>query len=318
LLLLASLGACGGKPAATSLGMATSVDTGTGDDASTSETSTSETSTSDTSDTDTGDTDTSDTDEPSTSAEGCVDGGSPSPDEEIQPAAQHGAPVFQPSPLPIPADLGGGLSECDEFAQDCPFEEKCVAYASTGGTWDANKCVVVQGDGMIGDLCTYEGPIEANDDCDASSACWLVDDQGMGTCMGFCGGAAQAPECPPDQHCLRLYDAVAFCVDGCNPLEQACPEDQACFWTGEAFSCTPTAAKFPAGEPCGDFDDCGTGLICVDAASLPSCNAAACCAEFCDLDCSDLCSQVGTSCVPFFEMSEPLLGETDIGVCMAP
>jgi hypothetical protein len=146
----------------------------------------------------------------------------------------------------------------------------------------------------------------------------LVDDQGMGTCMGFCGGTAQAPECPPDQYCLQLYGVVAFCSDGCNPLEQACPEDQACFWTGEEFSCSPTAAKFPAGEPCGDFDDCGVSLICVDAASLPSCSGTACCAEFCDLDCPDLCSQVGTSCVPFFEMGEDLLGEGDIGVCLAP
>jgi hypothetical protein len=59
-------------------------------------------------------------------------------------------------------------------------------------------------------------------------------------------------------------------------------------------------------------------LICVDAASLPSCGGTACCAEFCDLDCPDLCSQVGTSCVPFFEMGEDLLGEGDIGVCLAP
>jgi hypothetical protein len=314
-LLLASLGACGGKPEATSLGMATSVDAGSSDAATASGTSDSSSDTS-TADADT-DTSTSDTDDPSTTFEGCVDAGNLPPDDE-DPLAFNPSPVFQPNPLPIPQDLGSWPFDCDAFAQDCPVGEKCVPYASTGGTWDTNKCVPVLGDGMIGEPCVYTDPIEVTDDCNASSACWLVDDQGMGTCTGFCGGTAQAPECPLGQYCLQLDGAVAFCVDGCNPLEQACPEDQACFWTGEAFSCTLTAAKFPAGEPCGDFDDCGISMICVDAALLPSCGGASCCAEFCDLDCPDLCSQVGTSCVPFFELGEAPPGEGDIGVCMAP
>lgn len=307
-LLLAAVGACGDKPAATSLGMPTSSETGSSD--GTTATSTSDASTNETS---------SDTDDSSTTLEGCVDGGNLPPDDETEVALNQGQgpPVVLPRPLPIPQDLGSGTSECDEFAQDCPEGEKCVPHASTGGAWDAT-CVPVLGDGMIGEPCTYAGPIEATDDCDASSACWLVDEQGMGTCTGFCGGSAQAPECPLDQYCLQLDGAVAFCVDGCNPLEQACPEGQACVWTGETFACTLTAAKFPAGEPCGDFDDCGISMICVDAASLPSCGGASCCAEFCDLDCPDLCSQVGTSCVPFFAMGEAPPGEGDIGVCVAP
>src|SRR5690606_441875 len=40
----------------------------------------------------------------------------------------------------------GSNSECDPFEQDCPEGEKCVAYASTGGNWDANKCVPINGD----------------------------------------------------------------------------------------------------------------------------------------------------------------------------
>jgi hypothetical protein len=319
LLLLASLGACGGKPEATSLSMATSVGEASSDATTASGTSdsTTDTSTADT-DTSTTDTSTSDTDDPSTSAEGCVDAGNLPPDDYIEVTSNSGPPVIGSKPLPIPADFGSGVSECDEYAQDCPAEEKCVPYASTGGTWNANKCVPVLGDGMIGEPCTYAGAIEATDDCGQDSACWLVDDQGMGTCTGFCGGTAQTPECPPTQYCLQLHGAVAFCIDGCNPLEQACPADQACFWTGDGFSCTLTAAKFPGGEPCGDFDDCGISLICVDAALLPSCGGASCCAEFCDLDCADLCSQVGTSCVPFFELGEAPPGEGDIGICVAP
>jgi hypothetical protein len=272
---------------ATSTTMATSVDGDSGDGMMASDASATDTSATDT--------DTSTTDDSSTSSQGCVDGGNLPPDDEI--------PV---------------ASECDELAQDCPAQEKCVPYSATGGTWNANKCVPVQGDGMIGDPCTYAGPVEATDDCGEDSACWLVDDQGVGTCTGFCSGTAQAPACPPDQQCLQLYDAIAFCVEGCNPLVQACPEGQGCFWTGEAFSCILTAAKFPAGEACGDFDDCRPGLICLDANLLPSCGGASCCAEFCDLDCPDFCSQVGTSCLPFFEMGQAPIGEDDIGVCMAP
>ena len=58
-------------------------------------------------------------------------------------------------------------------------------------------------------------------------------------------------------------------------------------------------------------------MICIDATSLPHCSGAACCAEFCDLDCPDLCSQVGASCVPFFDMGQAPTGDDDIGVCMA-
>ncbi len=296
-VLLAGLHACGGKPtAATSLGMET------GDETATSDSSTS--------------IGTSDTSDSSTSFEGCVDAGNFLTDDEDQVASNPGPPVIQPRPLSIPRDLGSGQSECDVFAQDCPEQEKCVPYASEGGTWDANECVPVQGDGMIGEPCTHS-PIDATDDCDENSACWLVD-EGMGTCTGFCSGSAGAPECPQGQYCLQFGGVVAFCVDGCNPLEQACPAGQACFWTGEVFGCTILAAEIPAGEPCGDFDDCGIGMICVDAASLPSCGGPSCCAEFCDLDCPDPCSQVGTSCVPLFAMGEAPLGEGDIGVCLAP
>jgi len=47
------------------------------------------------------------------------------------------------------------VTACDPFLQGCPEGEKCVAYASTGGNWDANKCVPVFGDAGPGESCIY-------------------------------------------------------------------------------------------------------------------------------------------------------------------
>jgi Mg-chelatase subunit ChlD len=147
----------------------------------------------------------------------------------------------------VPSDDLGGVSECDPFMQDCPEGEKCVAYASTGGPLDANKCVPVTGDGMPGEMCIYDGVVEATDDCDAVSYCWDVTDV-TGTCTQFCAGTADAPVCPEGLECLLAYDgALNLCVDNAgetgetgapdieepevlaNPedeqLEQMCPDE---------------------------------------------------------------------------------------------
>jgi hypothetical protein len=60
-----------------------------------------------------------------------------------------------------PAGDFGWPSECDPFLQDCPEGEKCVSYASSGGSWDANKCVPVLGDGAAGEPCSYGGTTAA-------------------------------------------------------------------------------------------------------------------------------------------------------------
>lgn len=111
----------------------------------------------------------------------------------------------------------GGVAECDPFAQDCPEGEKCVAYASTGGQLDANKCVVINGSGMPGDPCTYGGVVEATDDCNDISYCWdtvPVMDTFQGSCAQFCDGTADAPVCPMGLECLISNDgSVNLCVD---------------------------------------------------------------------------------------------------------
>jgi len=112
------------------------------------------------------------------------------------------------------------LGSCDPFAQDCPEGEKCVAYASSGGDFDANKCVPVLGEGLPGEFCSYTDTVHATDDCNTISYCWNVTD-GEGACAQFCGGNADSPQCPADLECLIGYaGSIALCVEQADEPDQ--------------------------------------------------------------------------------------------------
>src|SRR5690242_2592745 len=149
----------------------------------------------------------------------------------------------------VPMSDFGAVSECDPFAQDCPDGEKCVPYGSTGGNWDANKCVPVTGSGAAGDPCTYGGTVEATDDCDANTHCWDVmdvDGMAVGVCTPFCTGTADDPICPPDTSCLIANDgSINLCVSTCDPLLQDCGSGLACFWANNGFNCIFTTQDIP-------------------------------------------------------------------------
>jgi hypothetical protein len=225
----------------------------------------------------------------------------------------------------VPDEDFAGVSECDPFAQDCPEGEKCVPYGSTGGNWDANKCVTVMGDGVAGDTCTYGGTTEATDDCDADSHCWDVMDDGngnlVGVCTPFCTGTADDPVCPPSTSCLIANEgSITLCIATCDPLVQDCGEGLACFWANNGFNCIFTTQDIPLGEPCGYINDCVAGLICLDATVLPSCGGSACCGSFCDTADTDNCDSLvpGTECTAFFEMGMAPPGYENVGVCIVP
>jgi hypothetical protein len=215
-------------------------------------------------------------------------------------------------------------SECDPFAQDCDDGEKCVPYASSGSNWDASKCVQVMGDQAVGEPCSYAGAEEGTDDCDATSMCWNVmdiDGELVGTCTPFCMGSADAPECPEGSSCNLSGDGVlTLCIFDCDPLLQDCAEGLACYWANSNFSCIFTTQDIPPGDPCGFVNDCVAGNICLDATTLPSCNGAACCSPFCNLELPDQTCDVlpGSTCVPFFEDGMAPPGDEDIGVCIVP
>jgi hypothetical protein len=216
-----------------------------------------------------------------------------------------------------------GLPEpCDNFMQDCPDGEKCVAYSSDGGYWDSTKCVPVLGDQAAGEPCTYDGIVEATDNCDATTFCWYVtevDGELVGTCATLCAGSPDEPECPPGSSCpIGSNSSLALCIEACDPLAQDCNPGLACYWAYADFNCMFTTQDLPVGEPCGFTNACAGGSACIDANLLPDCAGSACCSPFCSLGGGDTqCEGLpGTSCLPFFEEAPP--GYEQIGICIAP
>lgn len=211
------------------------------------------------------------------------------------------------------------VAECDPWVQDCPDGEKCVAYGSTGGNWDSNKCVPVTGSGQSGDPCMYAGTVESTDDCGADTWCWNVNMEGVGTCTPFCEGTPDEPLCEPGFGCsIANNGSINLCLQACDPLLQDCGGENVCFYDFSGnFVCAFAADMIPTGEPCGFINDCAPGNVCVDATVLPSCNGATCCGAFCDI-LEPTCATQGTECTPFFEEGTAPPGYEAVGVCIIP
>ena len=212
-----------------------------------------------------------------------------------------------------------GVSECDPWTQDCPDGEKCVAYGSTGGNWDANKCVQIIGDGSEGDPCTYDGTTASTDSCGAGTWCWNVNEDNEGVCTAFCTGSADDPVCEPGYGCsIANNGSIILCLLSCDPLLQDCPGTDSCFYDFSGnFVCAFGTSDLPAGEPCGFINDCSGGNVCLSSEVLPECAGASCCTEFCDL-LEPTCTIVGTECQAFFEEGAEPPGYEDVGVCIIP
>jgi hypothetical protein len=210
-------------------------------------------------------------------------------------------------------------SQCDPWAQDCPDGEKCVAYASSGSTWDLNKCVPVSGSGQLGDPCMYGGAVESTDDCGVDTWCWNVNMDGVGTCTAFCEGSPDDPLCEPGFGCsIANNGSINICLQECDPLLQDCEGENVCFYDFSGnFVCAFGADMIPTGEPCGFINDCAPGNVCLDATTLPSCNGASCCGAFCDLT-DPACATGGTACTAFFEEGTAPPGYESVGVCIVP
>ena len=211
--------------------------------------------------------------------------------------------------------------ECDPWAQDCVEGEKCVPHSSTDMDWDANRCVLVLGDGEAGDSCISSGAVAPEDDCDEGHVCWGLEqgDNGLeGSCTAFCAGSPDDPICAPGTGCLRANeDALTLCVPSCDPNEQDCAAGQMCSWFDSGgYLCVPTAEQSALGEACAFANDCSPGQQCALAEALLDCAGAACCTEFCSLE-NPQCSDPGHECLPLDDGNAPPQN-LDEGICVVP
>ena len=158
--------------------------------------------------------------------------------------------------------------DCDNWAQDCPEGQKCVAYASRGGIFDATKCVNMTGEDKPGDQCTSEGILSGIDSCVKGAVCWDLDQNGIGTCQALCTGTPKAPKCEPPATCSLDNGTLIVCL-GCNPLLQDCADpSDGCYQLNNGFVCAPDVSgdKGQANDPCEFLNQCNKGLRCAEVA----------------------------------------------------
>ncbi|MCX4241144.1 ribulose phosphate epimerase [Paraliomyxa miuraensis] len=230
----------------------------------------------------------------------------------------------------IPTPEGGSWLECDLYAQDCPPGEKCMPWANDGGPfWNATRCSPIAEDpGAPGDPCMVEGSgVSGIDDCELGSMCWNVDPEtNEGSCVALCSGSVSNPYCEdPGTYCAISADEFfELCLPQCQPVEQDCPDGQACYPIQDRWSCAPDASGDMGayGDPCEFINVCDPGLVCLSTEAappgLPCEGAFGCCLEVCALSLGDAqCSGVaeGEICQPWYEEEATPFGYDDVGVC---
>jgi hypothetical protein len=261
-----------------------------------------------------------------TGSTGAVDPTNPTgePETTTMPATSEPttAGTADPTGFIVTPDGGGGIKECDVFAQDCEDGEKCTAWAEGGGSaWNATKCVPVSGTKVPGDPCVAEGGgVSGLDDCEKGAMCWDVDAENNGICVQLCTGTEEMPMCAdPDQGCAVVNEGVLnICLDTCEPLVQDCPGDDLCLPVGGTYLCVLDAsgdlgANF---DPCEYANACDKGLICLGPAAATECDqgATGCCMPMCSIEGQGAdCPGEGQACLAVYEPQPP--GYEDIGYC---
>lgn len=220
------------------------------------------------------------------------------------------------------------MTPCDVFKQDCPEGEKCSAYNEGGGSsWNATKCVPVNGDGQAGEPCTVEGSaVTGLDDCARGAMCCDVDDMNHGTCVGLCTGTPESPKCMDEEkfYCALCDDCVLnLCLPTCEPLAEDCPNGHLCIPVADTFSCAldVSGAEGQAFDPCEFANACDPGLSCLTSSSATECdpNETGCCLPFCDVtDPNAACPGVGQACVSFYDGGVAPPKFAKVGVCVLP
>ena len=243
-----------------------------------------------------------------------------------------GADTAQPTGFIVKPDGGTVDIECDNWAQDCPADQKCMPWANNGGSaWNATKCVPVDtAKGQPGDECTtMGGGVSGFDTCDLGVMCWDVKPDTMkGTCVEMCKGNADAPECAGETSCFVSNEGVLnLCLPRCDPLTQDCPNENLCIPNPnnqEQFACVLDASgeNGKAFDPCEFVNACDKGHYCAVPGAAPNdcdANATGCCLPFCDTtEMPAACPGMGLECVPWYNEGAAPPGLEVVGLCSVP
>jgi hypothetical protein len=103
----------------------------------------------------------------------------------------------------------------------------------------------------------------------------------------------------------------------CHPLAEECPTGRVCTLNNGIFKCLDGGGKGLLEECSGEYNECNDGLLCLSAGGHPNtCEHAACCSQYCDLD--DPVCDPGYNCLAVYETeppAEPPEGYESLGIC---
>ncbi|WAS99035.1 hypothetical protein [Nannocystis punicea] len=229
----------------------------------------------------------------------------------------------------LPAPDFSNPNECDPWIEDCPEGQKCMAWASDGGSsWNSTKCVdIVPDPDGLGEPCSVIGsPVSGEDTCGKHLQCFFADpDTLQGTCLAMCVGSPDNPDCEqPDATCALSGDGVLIlCVPDCDPLAPDCGPGEVCVSNnGSNFTCVFDASgdEGQLFDPCEFINACDPGLACVNSELAGECDpdVFGCCLPHCDLTAPPSCPGAGQECLPWFEQGQAPPGHEDLGVCGLP
>ena len=229
------------------------------------------------------------------------------------------------------ADTGGSGAQCSVWAQDCAEGDKCVPWSAEADLVpDEVRCCPTVGNPVLaGESCMVQDYFgSCLDNCEASSLCLDIDNDGEGVCQAFCTGQASDPQCGPDEGCFIYFAGVPFCFPKCDPLIQDCADGQGCYPSQEAvggtdFLCLPQIGSAQITEQCWFLSGCDPGLICVTPDFFPDCNSpVGCCTRLCDTSEPDPCAEIDPilECVSWYVGGQqpPSPELANVGACVIP
>ncbi len=225
-------------------------------------------------------------------------------------------------PFPGEPDVQVNVS-CDVWDPVCPETEKCIAWSNDeSGIWNDARCTGV-GLRDVGEPCSVQdGPTAGIDNCVLGAMCWGVDPEtNDGHCIAQCRGSENAPVCDsPSTACVIGNDgSLNVCAPTCDPLNQRCAEDEACYGDLDSMStvCLRPGTPLVSGPDLATPALCPPGSTAVPPERDVNCeDAELCCVSWCDPGLVPDACPPDTDCHLWNEEGSVVGGYNEPGVCL--